>query len=60
MSMLKRATEAAAADLAATPEAEKGDRCWAGDEPYLAQRSGGNFKMLLLMTDYGITWAQAD
>ena len=57
VSMLKRAAEAAVADLAATPDSEKGDRCWAGDVPYLTQLSGGNFTMLL-MTDHQLRlWA---
>ncbi len=57
VSLVKRNAATEAADLAATPEADKQNRCWMGDTPYFAQLSGGHFSMLM-MTDHQLRlWA---
>ena len=57
LSLQKRGTAEEAADLAATPEADKGDRCWAGDAPYVAQLPNGNFTMLQMSDHQLRLWA---
>ena len=53
LSMYKRSSAVEAEDLSATPEADRMDRCWTGDMPYIAQLPGGNFTVLM-MTDHQV------